>query len=234
MSEEKKSAFLLTAPKTFKIGDTADCLLDDKEAVRVTWRDATTLVIEPDDVRGIIQVTHDDEGIHFIGGDKGEDVTFTRVQRRESDDADDTQEPDDFYINRGEPPSTETTAMTAVLIAPPDELFQVFSRLHDMSICWVARGRKPSWQWTDITISHEVDFMAAHDAINELFTREEAQALVEHLADYSREVRAERVALPIDLERHCDQPSPLCWIDVPDQQDLPISGLRVIGYVGPR
>jgi hypothetical protein len=37
----------MTMPKTFKIGDTADCQIN-KAPARLTWRDAKTLVIEPD------------------------------------------------------------------------------------------------------------------------------------------------------------------------------------------
>jgi hypothetical protein len=35
--------FMMTMPKTFKIGDTADCRINRKPA-RLTWQDAKTLV----------------------------------------------------------------------------------------------------------------------------------------------------------------------------------------------
>ena len=44
---------ILNLPKSFKIGDTIDYRTPD-ETMRITWRDARTLVIEPDDVRVLL------------------------------------------------------------------------------------------------------------------------------------------------------------------------------------
>jgi hypothetical protein len=42
--------FMMTMPKTFKVGDTADCRIN-KQPAHITWRDPNTLVIEPGDNR---------------------------------------------------------------------------------------------------------------------------------------------------------------------------------------
>jgi hypothetical protein len=47
--------FIIPMPKTFKVGDTADVRINGRPE-RVTWRDAKTLVIEPDDARYILAV----------------------------------------------------------------------------------------------------------------------------------------------------------------------------------
>jgi hypothetical protein len=47
-------------PPTFKIGETADCRINHEPA-RITWKDESTLVIEPGDERAILQT--------FIDGD---------------------------------------------------------------------------------------------------------------------------------------------------------------------
>jgi hypothetical protein len=44
---------ILNLPKTFKIGDTIDYRTPN-ETVQITWRDAETIVIEPDDARTIL------------------------------------------------------------------------------------------------------------------------------------------------------------------------------------
>ena len=46
-------AFLISMPKTFKVGDTAPCRINQKPA-QITWRDKDTLVIEPGDARRIV------------------------------------------------------------------------------------------------------------------------------------------------------------------------------------
>ena len=38
--------FMINTPKTFKVGDTIDCRINDA-LQRLTWRDQNTLVIEP-------------------------------------------------------------------------------------------------------------------------------------------------------------------------------------------
>jgi hypothetical protein len=47
--------FIISMPKTFKVGDSTDVRVNGR-AERVTWRDAKTLVIEPDDARFILRV----------------------------------------------------------------------------------------------------------------------------------------------------------------------------------
>jgi hypothetical protein len=44
--------FMIHMPRTFKIGDSASVNINGKPE-QVTWRDAATLVIEPDDARRI-------------------------------------------------------------------------------------------------------------------------------------------------------------------------------------
>lgn len=60
--------FFISLPKTFNIGDTADCRINHEPA-RVTWRDPGHLVIEPDDARLIIAVDKSSDLIHFACGD---------------------------------------------------------------------------------------------------------------------------------------------------------------------
>lgn len=51
--------FFMTTPKTFRVGDTVDVKINFA-AKRLTWRDARTLVIEPDDDRVILHTTIED------------------------------------------------------------------------------------------------------------------------------------------------------------------------------
>lgn len=44
--------FFLSMPKTFQVGDTADCKING-EPKRVTWHDRDTMVIVPGDARHI-------------------------------------------------------------------------------------------------------------------------------------------------------------------------------------
>jgi hypothetical protein len=61
--------FMLTMPASFKIGDTADCRVN-KIPQRLTWRDRTTMVLEPNDERAILaHVTEDDLTCFICGGD---------------------------------------------------------------------------------------------------------------------------------------------------------------------
>jgi hypothetical protein len=60
--------FMMTMPKTFKVGDTADCRIY-KEPARITWRDPHTLVIEPDDARAIMAVDREGDLITFFCGE---------------------------------------------------------------------------------------------------------------------------------------------------------------------
>jgi hypothetical protein len=65
-------------PKTFKVGDTADCRIN-KQPARLTWRDAKTLVIEPDDARAIITTNYEDDFIKFICRDARESGCGAKV-----------------------------------------------------------------------------------------------------------------------------------------------------------
>jgi hypothetical protein len=70
--------FVVTIHHPFKVGDTierainpelGDGAWDNKEPHRLTWRDANTLVIEPDDARRINKITRGD-GITFWCSDR--------------------------------------------------------------------------------------------------------------------------------------------------------------------
>jgi hypothetical protein len=63
--------FIIHMPKVFKVGDTAGCRING-EAKQVTWRDAKTLVIEPNDARAIIAKQNDGDLVCFVCGDGGE------------------------------------------------------------------------------------------------------------------------------------------------------------------
>jgi|RhiMethySRZTD1v2_1073278.scaffolds.fasta_scaffold256067_2 hypothetical protein len=63
--------FFVSMPNTFKVGDTAERKIN-KEPARLTWRDANTLVIEPNAPRVIMTMTPDGELIHFTCGDAGD------------------------------------------------------------------------------------------------------------------------------------------------------------------
>jgi hypothetical protein len=52
--------FILSLPMRDKIGDTCNCLING-EPRRVTWRDAHTMVIEPNDIRQIYRTSEDGE-----------------------------------------------------------------------------------------------------------------------------------------------------------------------------
>jgi hypothetical protein len=52
------------------VGDTADCRIN-KVPARLTWRDAKTLVIEPNDARIIITTYYEGDLVHFMCGDAG-------------------------------------------------------------------------------------------------------------------------------------------------------------------
>jgi hypothetical protein len=54
--------------KAVGIGDTVDCHINGEPA-HVTWRDAETLVIEPNDARRIVDITTDGKLRQFICAD---------------------------------------------------------------------------------------------------------------------------------------------------------------------
>ena len=62
--------FFISLPVSVKVGDTVDCRING-EPKRITYRDAKTLVIDPDDTRAIIHVHDDGELRHFTCGDAG-------------------------------------------------------------------------------------------------------------------------------------------------------------------
>ena len=70
--------FMINTPKTFKVGDTIDCRINDAPQ-RLTWRDENTLIIEPDDARTIVTRVTEGDLICFICGDKGELANEYRV-----------------------------------------------------------------------------------------------------------------------------------------------------------
>jgi hypothetical protein len=62
--------FMIHMPLDFRIGETRDCRINAGPA-RVTWRDESTLVIEPGDARQIFH-TETDSGLRcFMCGDAG-------------------------------------------------------------------------------------------------------------------------------------------------------------------
>jgi hypothetical protein len=62
--------FMIHMPKSFKVGDTADCRIN-KIPQRLTWRDEDTIVIEPDDARTIVTRMTEGELTCFICTDQG-------------------------------------------------------------------------------------------------------------------------------------------------------------------
>jgi hypothetical protein len=62
--------FMISMPKTFTVGQTADCRIN-REPAKVTWRDMKTLIIEPDDVRTILAVDQNGDLRTFVCSDAG-------------------------------------------------------------------------------------------------------------------------------------------------------------------
>ena len=60
--------FMLSLPKSAKIGDTVDCRIN-AEPKKVTWKDEHTLVIEPGDARRILIASAEGDLICFMCGD---------------------------------------------------------------------------------------------------------------------------------------------------------------------
>jgi hypothetical protein len=61
--------FIITMPKTFAVGETAECRINRKPT-RVTWRDERTLVIEPGDSRRIKEKVANGDLVTFVCGDR--------------------------------------------------------------------------------------------------------------------------------------------------------------------
>jgi hypothetical protein len=60
--------FIMHMPENFKIGDSADCRINN-EPTRLTWRDEKTLVIGDNDARTIV-TTHIENNLRcFVCGD---------------------------------------------------------------------------------------------------------------------------------------------------------------------
>jgi hypothetical protein len=71
--------FTINMPVTFQIGDTIDCRINAAPA-RVTWRDAKTLVIEPEDARKIVERFTDGELITFVCADADGTADFDVIR----------------------------------------------------------------------------------------------------------------------------------------------------------
>jgi hypothetical protein len=74
--------FYINTPKTLKIGETHDCRINGEPA-KITWRDATTLVIEPGDARVILHTRIDGELRVFMCGDSTSAQGYTVEQSPE-------------------------------------------------------------------------------------------------------------------------------------------------------
>jgi hypothetical protein len=61
--------FFISMPKSFKVGDTANCRINGENAC-LRWRDADHLVIEPDDVRPIIAIDREGSLTSFMCGEQ--------------------------------------------------------------------------------------------------------------------------------------------------------------------
>jgi hypothetical protein len=73
---------LITLPKTFAVGDTEMCRINGQDQ-RVTWRDKDTLVIEPGDVRAILETSVTGDVIHFVCARRGKSKRdYQRKSRR--------------------------------------------------------------------------------------------------------------------------------------------------------
>jgi hypothetical protein len=79
ITRRKKAMFIVHMPKDFKVGDTADCRINSI-LQRVTWRDETTLVIEPDDARTIVGRMIERTQVCFICGDQGQTAKEARKE----------------------------------------------------------------------------------------------------------------------------------------------------------
>jgi hypothetical protein len=93
-------AFLITMPKSFKVGDTAPCRINHQPA-QITWRDKDTLVIEPGDARRIVY--------HRRSGDL-QDFTCA--------DADGTTPVISYPLDSRKADSAEIKAFMAMLLPP--------------------------------------------------------------------------------------------------------------------
>ena len=71
--------FFLSLPTSVKIGDTVDCKINGAPR-KVTWRNAETLVIEPDDARRIVMIDQVGDNLRsFVCSDADGFADFTVV-----------------------------------------------------------------------------------------------------------------------------------------------------------
>jgi hypothetical protein len=68
--------FFISLPATVKVGDTADVKING-EPRKVTYRDAKTMVVEPDDARCIVDVQRCGELNSFVCSDADGNAAFT-------------------------------------------------------------------------------------------------------------------------------------------------------------
>jgi hypothetical protein len=66
--------FMISMPKTFKVGDTEDCRINGKPE-RLLWKDASTLVILPDEAHPIVTMRLDGDLRCFMCGRAGAEAT---------------------------------------------------------------------------------------------------------------------------------------------------------------
>jgi hypothetical protein len=62
--------FTIDTPKTFNVGETIDCRING-EPSQITWKNADTLVIEPNDPRAVLNTRIDGESRIFFCGHAG-------------------------------------------------------------------------------------------------------------------------------------------------------------------
>jgi sortase (surface protein transpeptidase) len=72
--------FMMQVPKTMKVGDTVDCRIN-QEPARLTWTDAETLTIEPNDARKILSTRIDGEMRVFTCAHAGANKERYRVEK---------------------------------------------------------------------------------------------------------------------------------------------------------
>ena len=60
--------FMIHLPRSMQIGDTEDCIVNGKPK-KVTWRDESTLVIEPGDARRILMAAPEGDLTCFMCAD---------------------------------------------------------------------------------------------------------------------------------------------------------------------
>jgi hypothetical protein len=77
--------FLMHLPASVQIGDTVDVRINSEPA-RVTWRDAQTLVIEPNDVRRVVRMREEPGMTTFICADADGSSNFRILTPEDPDE----------------------------------------------------------------------------------------------------------------------------------------------------